>query len=254
MAKQHKIKWRPADEKELRRVVKNYNAKVSRLEKKNPELAHIYPQHTSVKEVKELIATREDFNRELNMLKRFSKSGAEDIVAIPGNDYNLTTTRWQRTEMNRRAAIVNRRRKERRVKLANLEAKSRGEDLGYKLSDIGMGDGWLRALDPVNAFTRRQTRADLDEKWKTLMREGKSEYWSERDFKLRDNYLNEMKKHYPEGMVDDVIEAIEGMDIGDFITTFAEEGYDFDMAYGSDSAEDIGAFADALRATWTPNK
>ena len=85
MSKYHKIRWQDNDLKELQRVVRNYNAKVTRLKKKEPELykntlPQFYDERTdsftdkiSVRQLKEIINTRQDLKRELNMLRRFSK-------------------------------------------------------------------------------------------------------------------------------------------------------------------------------------
>ena len=107
MSKQNRINWRDSDKQELKRAVKNFNAKIKRLEKKNPSNKNVLPEKVSVAQMQELINTRQDLNREINALKRFTKRGAEEIVDVPGTDYNLKITKWQRTEMNRRAAIIN---------------------------------------------------------------------------------------------------------------------------------------------------
>ena len=38
MSKYHRINWRESDEQELKRVIRNFNAKITRLEKKNPQI------------------------------------------------------------------------------------------------------------------------------------------------------------------------------------------------------------------------
>ena len=37
MSKYHKIRWNESDDQELKRVVRNFNAKLKRLEKKDPQ-------------------------------------------------------------------------------------------------------------------------------------------------------------------------------------------------------------------------
>ena len=97
MAKRkYNIRWSEADEKELQRVVKNFNAKIARLEKKidpkdtNPVLL---PERVKVSVLRDMIQTRQDLNRELNALKRFSKKGAEAETFIPDNYYNIKITK-----------------------------------------------------------------------------------------------------------------------------------------------------------------
>ena len=99
MSKYHKIRWNESDEQELKRAVRNFNAKLRRLEKKDPQkynkntlptfwdsVNETYTNRVSVGQMKELINTRNDLKRELNSLKRFSKRGSEEIVFIPTND------------------------------------------------------------------------------------------------------------------------------------------------------------------------
>ena len=74
MRKQYNIKWNESDGAELRRTVKNFNAKISRLQKKyndDPKKLSALPEKVSVKQIKDLVATRQDLKRELNSLQRF---------------------------------------------------------------------------------------------------------------------------------------------------------------------------------------
>lgn len=253
MARYHRINWRESDDQELKRVVRNYNAKISRLAKKNPQIKNVLPERVSVAQLKELINTRQDLKRELNALKRFSKRGAEEIVIVPGTDYNLKITKWQKTEMNRRVGIINRRRKKRLEDLSNIEMTSRGEPLGYKKSDIGMGKASEISLNPMNAFTRRMNQSDLKWKWKNIMKESQSDYFTQKDFRLRDNYVKALSQNYNVNDIQDIIDEIESMDINEFLNTFEEEGGDMEFAYPPNQ-EQYRAYVNGLRATWLPNR
>ena len=96
MSRKYNIRWSEADDKELKRVVKNFNAKLGRLAKKDPENKDALPERISAAQLKEMIQTRQDLNRELNSLRRFSQKGAEEIIDVPGNYYNLRLTKWQK--------------------------------------------------------------------------------------------------------------------------------------------------------------
>ena len=52
MHKYHKIRWRETDEQELKRVVRNFNAKIRRLEKKNPQIKEYLPKFWDEKQEK----------------------------------------------------------------------------------------------------------------------------------------------------------------------------------------------------------
>ena len=258
MAKYHRIKWRDDDLQELKRVVRNYNAKINRLARKDPKNKNVLPDKVSVGQLKELINTRQDLKRELNSLKRFSRRGAEEIVTIPGNDYNLRITKWQQVEMNRRVAIINRRRETRLKLIEETEMTSRGEKLGYTRGDLGMGKLEEVALRPMQAFTRSMGRTDLSEKWKSILAQSQSDYFTKRDYEVKANYLKGIRENYNFMSVKDVYDYIEKLDINEFFQIFNEEGGTFEIASPDGQLdlkhEEYLSYENALRATWLPNK
>lgn len=253
MSKYHKIRWQQADHQELARVVRNFNAKITRLEKKNPLMKNALPEKVTVGQLKDLINTRQDLKRELNTLKRFSKRGAEEIVIVNDTDYNLKLTKWQKNEMTRRAAIINKRRKRRLEDMQNYEMKSRGQGLGYTLGQFGMGKIAEIELRPINAFTRRMTTSDLARKWKTLFRESQSDFFTKKDFMLRENYVKGLLQNFNENDIKDIIKEIYDMDIKDFLKMFNEEGGSFELIYPPNQ-EQYGAYLSGLRAMIKPER
>lgn len=253
MSKYHKINWRESDTRELARVVRNFNAKVNRLIKQNPQMENVLPEKVSVGQLKELINTRQDLKRELNSLKRFSKRGSEQIVEVPDTDYNLKITKWQRTEINRRVGIINRRRAKRLEDLSDLEATSRGESLGYKRSDIGMGRATEVSLSPMNAFTRRMNQRDLKMKWQGILKESQSDYFTQKDFRLRNNYIKALEQNFNPNDIKDVVDEIKSMDIEDFLLKFEEEGGTLELAYPPNQ-EQYEGYLNAIKSTWKPER
>lgn len=258
MSKYHRIKWRESDEQELKRVIRNYNAKVKRLAKKNPQIENVLPEKVSVAQMKELINTRQDLKRELNALKRFSKRGAEEIVVVPGTDYNLKITKWQKTEMNRRVGVINRRRAKRLEEISNTEMTSRGEGLGYTRGELGMGKAEEISLRPMNAFTRRMSQTDLKWKWKSILKESKSDFFTERDYLVRENYIKGIKENYDYESVKDIIKQIESIDINEFLNIFNSEGGTFEMASPDGRLNlkhaEYKGYENALRSIWLPER
>ena len=253
MSKYHKIKWRESDLTELKRVVRNYNAKVKRLERKNPENKNVLPDRVSVVQLKELINTRQDLKRELNSLKRFSKRGSEKIVDVPNTDNNLKITKWQLSEMNRRVAIINRRRKTRLEEIESTEVESRGEKLGYTRADIGMGRSERNALLPMNAFTPSMRQFEISKKWETILSHSQSDYFDQRDFQLRENFIQGLVENYHITDIKDVIDNIRNMDIKDFLNEFYKDPEAFEWAYPP-SEEEYRGYVSALNATWNPQR
>lgn len=249
MTKYYQIKWRDSDIKELKRVVRNFNAKIKRLADVNPNIANILPEKVKVRELKDLIATRRDLQRELNTLKRFSKRGAEEIVTISDNEYDLKVTDWQYKEMNRRVAIINRRRANRLERLSQIEAKEGGQPLGYKKIDIGMGSLNENELRPLKSFTRSMNRRDLQEKWKFFDQAVQSDYYTKKDIALRENYIKALQQNFKESDIADVVQEIRSLNLDEFLDRFE----DFELAYPPDE-EHYDKYLNKIRATWLPNK
>ena len=256
MSRKYNIRWSKADEAELKRVVKNFNAKLTRLAKKDPQNKNALPERVSAAQLRNMIETRDDLNRELNALQRFTdpKRKLHVLVDVPGNDYNLKITKWQKIEMNRRQAIVNQKRKRELERLAGVKMTSRGEELGYTRGDIGMGKAERIALEPIRAFTPSQNRRDLNKRFKQLQKESISTYWEKRNEIMRTNYLEGIEHNFPEAMVKDIIDKISSMDFDEFRRIFEAEKQDkFDFNYPQ-NLDDQQRYANALRAIWIPNK
>ena len=209
MSKQYNIRWKPDDNQELRKAVKNFNAKIRRLEKKDPQNKAALPEKVTVRQLKELISTRRDLNRELNALKRFSKKGSEEIIDVPDSKYNLKITKWQKEEMTRRAGIINRKRKRRLRELSEIQLESRGEKLGYTRGAIGMGKAEEISLTPIRAFTPGMNTRDLKKKYNMILKESQSVSWDEKELRLKANYIKALQQNFNPNDVKDIIEEIE---------------------------------------------
>lgn len=259
MAKYYHIRWQDKDLKELERAVRNFNAKISRLAKSNASLKNVLPEKVSKRELKELINTRSDLIRELNALKRFSKRGAEDLVKAPLNENEVFITKWQKEELNRRVGIINRRRKARALELGKLEATSRGEKLGYTVGQrsdyVGMGSIRDVALQPMKSFTRYLTPKEIRMRYKSTIYQSQSDYYTKRDYELRDNFIKGLLENYNPSDISDIIKNIKQMDIEDFLEKFYQEGATFEFAspdgLNEMKFEEYESYVEALKSTWT---
>lgn len=185
----------------------------------------------SVQQVKELIATRQDYNRQLNMLKRFSRRGAEQIVET-GSDYGARTTKWQEQEQKRLVQTINRRRKARLDTLNAIEVMNASGKLGYTLGQMfGMGLAEQNKLKPTQAFTRGQSQKDIKWKWRALQLEAKDTYYNERDEMLKENYIKTILDNFDKDDVMDIIGEIRGMSSDEFYLKFEAKGDAFEWAY-----------------------
>ena len=261
MSRQYNIKWREQDEKELRRVARNFNDKLRREVKKSPENKNILPQfynenteqfesRITVTMLHDLIKTRADYNRMLNMLKRFSQRGAEKIVDAPSNDYGTRTTKWQKQEMARMVGIVNRKRQERLNKLNLVEMMNSQGSLGYTLGQMfGMGLASKNKLSPTKAFTPSQSQTDLKYKFRGLLTESKTTYHQDRDMLLKENYIRTLQENYKTKDIQDVISKIRGMGSDTFVLKFEAKGDAFEFAYPPDE-EQYQNYLSELKGYW----
>ena len=272
MAGQGRITWTDNQSDQLRKGVKNFNAKITRLEKKydreiekakssgDKDLAKRLnlerrglPERTSVKELKEVIKTRNDLQREVRAMQRFTKRGSERMVEVPITENNIFMTEWQNKEMTRRIRNINRKRAERRKEIAELEVTDRGQKVGYKRGEFGMGKANEHQLAPMNAFTPKMDYADMHKKFKSIRKESSENYWNWREMILKENFKNSIRENFRIEDVEDILETIDDMEFGEFYKIFEADANKFETSYPKDDRE-YGMYLNALRATWMPNK
>ena len=219
MSRPHSIKWKQRDEEELRRVVKNFNAKLSRIAKKNPEIAKYMPPRVSYKELRGNITSRREFNRELKSLKRFSQKGSESIVE---SKTGLKTTAWEKKEIGIQVAIINRERTRKRKMVEQEEATSRGQKLKQTRSQ--MNSIRMNELNKKVFNFDKIKKSDWDKYKATVKRQSHPDFQSEADENLRQNYIKGLTDVF--GDTDEtkkLIEEIENLPIKEFITKFYKE-------------------------------
>lgn len=262
MSKQYKIRWKQDDEARLRKAVKNFNAKITRQLKKDPTLKNVLPEKVALKELKDLIETRADLNREIKSLERFTKinrgktkSGKpkaqpHDIVTIPGTEYNLKTTRWQLNEMKRSKTVIDAKRQARHDELYHVEQTHRGQKLGYTAGQIGMGRIDENALKPINIVTRFMTQTEFHKKAKTLRKERQSTYWANQEEQMKQNYIKGLKENYKYDDVKEVIDHIEQMPFDEFFDVWKSDRTIFEYSSGSPNKAQYDGYVEQIHSTW----
>lgn len=245
--------WTARDDARLSKAVDDFNAKLERLKKaeKDPKIKAALPDRASITQLKKWISTPEDLNRELRALRSFSKQGAEEILEIPDNKYNLKITRWQMEQMESRAALINEKRAQRRAELEQLEQTSGGKGLGYSVGWAGMGSEEGRNLDPIVPFTASQSRADLSAKYRSIMQGSQDTYWNKRDAIMKANYIKALENNFNPKDIQDIKDAIRTMTPEEFYTKFVQENTKFELLY---PGKEYGAHLTRIRSTWIPNK
>ena len=247
-------------------MARNFNAKLRKEVTKNPgsraslpqfynESAEQFESRITIESLKNMIQTRQDYNRIINMLKRFSKKGAEELVEVPGSDYDIKVTKWQMEEMKRLAGIVNRKRNIKRENMSMIQMATSEGELGYTLGErFGMGLASMNKLTPTRAFTRSQGNRDVDYKMRSLLNETRVRYYNERDLILKNSYIKTLLENYNESDISDVIAKIRGMDADMFVLKFEASGDKFEKLYPPErGSEEYKAYVAELKAYWLRN-
>lgn len=106
-----KIRWRSKDENELKRLVKNFNAKLEYQKKAHPELAAMMPERASYKDMRKSIQTRKELKRELQRLRDFTTRGSTEVVK---NKNGVEMLKYDLKQLQRKVRRVNAGRAKRR--------------------------------------------------------------------------------------------------------------------------------------------
>lgn len=174
MSRHYNIKWRKQDKQKVTNTVKQFNSKITRLLKKNPELKPYLPDRINAKELTKNIQTRSDFNREINSLNRFLKKGAETPITT---ETGLRTTLWQRKEIGIKVATINRKRAVER-KRANVST--------FKGT---MGSIQKNNLEPKQYDFNKIKPSNWDKFVQTVEKQVKANYFSEKNELYKQNYM-----------------------------------------------------------------
>lgn len=159
MAESGQIKLRKTDAKRLSNVVKSFNAKRARIIKKTPEAVNWLPEKQSVKALKAVLTTRQDFNNKVKSLERFLKKGAEKKIVTKSG---VETTVWQKREFSIQLRSVNlRRAKELKAFNVSPERGNIKASVAYGLLprknkfETTKGKEWAMILQSVERESRR---------------------------------------------------------------------------------------------------
>ncbi len=181
MPREYNIRWRKADNADLSRTVKIFNAKITRLVN-NGISPEILPNKISVKEIRKQIRTRREFNRNINSLMRFSRRGAEDAVPLESGH---TITKWQKREISIKLSSINSARTYKRKIYSEAEALLGGKPLG-------VARGMMGDVRQENLLPKRLNinKIKPGEEWFRTMKNLEEQLSSYRNDKLyKDNYI-----------------------------------------------------------------
>ena len=119
-------------EKELKRVISNFNSKVKRLESVDREID--IPEKESIKAIKDRVNSKWDLNREIARLERFTKRNAEDLIK---NKSGVVMSRWEYENIQREQKRLSARLLREIERYGNIKPKEFGKEQSVTYAQMG---------------------------------------------------------------------------------------------------------------------
>lgn len=181
----HKLDGKDGDFISLGKAVSQFNKKINELQTKENKL--YLPEERIYKDLKTRITTRNELNRVIASLRRFSEEGAEQLYTTEAGE---TITKWERQELGIASRIASRR--------LNKELKAQFEPTENGFSKAQMGNLTYRDLQAQLRNVKKietAQQADFQRLRKRLSNIGTSDYEMRRAIIYRDNYLQVMQRY-----------------------------------------------------------
>ena len=175
---QNLIKWRKQDYNRLRYAVKKFNNTINKLQ--TEENKNYLPSEKTYVDIKKHIVSRNELNRVIKDLKRFTEDNAVKVTTPAGQEL----TRWEYTSLKRA-----------RQRALNNLAKEEGQIVLGRES-IGMGDERLREIEATRkSLMKLETKkgSDFERIASRLEFVGRKDYKLARDKLFRDNFYKALK-------------------------------------------------------------
>lgn len=244
MSKQPNIKWRDSDNKELQRLVKNFNAKITRLEKKGFDPS-LLPERMTMKKARADIETRGDYRRLTGSLDRFTDKGAETVKK---SSRGARATAWEIDEFKRNQRAENRRRKKEAERVAEHDLKVAGKSQKVTLAEMGRTE--RQGLKPSRAKFNNLSQEEWKRKSEQMERAMRASYRKEQKEGMRQNYIKGLKENGFISSEDDYLEeVIMSVDLDDFVDNVNEDETATFFFY-KDNIVDFETRKDNLIASW----
>ena len=222
MSREYNIRWRESDTRELQRVIKNFNAKLYRIQKKDPTAEAYLPPKLSYTKVKNEIVSRKDYNNLIKSLQRFSQKGAEMPIT---SKRGATATKWDVQEFNIKQRVENIRRKNELKRIQEKEITSRGKPTGVKRAEMG-------TIKEVELKPSRKRFDNLSQReWakaKESIDRNLNDFKNTQQMqKMKDNYIKGLTEA---GFSENLISTVEKIPLKEFkdkVVTDTEASFDF---------------------------
>ncbi len=168
MARTSAINWRDDDVREIARIRKNYNAKITRLEKKGIP-SDMLPERITAKEIKEKAATRRDFNMIKKQAADFVKKGSEKVVEYKGQ----YIPEYEKKKITRMIQSVQQTKTAKRKKLSEEKGNT---NLSKQTDLMALNTKKIRSPEDFDLFVKSLENQFSDKKALAAMQKYKAQY------------------------------------------------------------------------------
>lgn len=207
---------------QINKTIKNFNQKIARLEKEQREML---PTRITKRDLKSEVYTRNELQRKLKQLQRFSTRGAEQIITTKGG---VRLTQYELNELKRENARVKRNITRELNRLKINKPKIFGKIQASTFSEMGDSE-YLNLVARRQALEKNITRINKEEfeRLKKLVEKtGKNQQYMNNVFK--ENYFEMLTDlgyyfNYDNSKLNELKEKLMKLKPNDFLKLFKED-------------------------------
>lgn len=177
MARNYNIKWKKEDYLTLRKAVNTFNKQVKKLESAESDV--ILPDIITYKDLKSNITTRQEYNRIIASLRKFSIPSQQKAIKTEGD---IEITKWEFSEL----------------KKARKRASSRlSSELSGLTQTLGTGNKRINEIKAtIESFNNLEkfNKETFLRKRKVILNQGRSDYLFSKNKTFQENFIKVYKK------------------------------------------------------------
>lgn len=193
-------------QKELAKAVHAYNEKIRYHEQKGRD---VLPEREYARDLKKKLSTAQDYQREINRLRRFGQADVTETVTI-GRYNNIEITKYEKQEIQRQVNNINRRRARKLKAIQGKEISVGGKPTGFKRAQMPSFREADLTPKKLN-WDRFGSKKELEKYKETLDYQRMSDYFDRRAEGFKQNYIDSLKTKYGEKAIKPLLDKISGM-------------------------------------------
>lgn len=179
------IRWRKKDTEELKRKVRNYNAKINRLIKKNYN-GELVPAKLKFKDVKNKIENRMEYKEQIQLINALTKRGSEESVKTKRG---AVIPKFELEQTKIKVKKINKDRKKRKEAYEKTPPTDRNKSLGETAEHYR--DMNVNKIRPKKFNWENMSKKDFEMYKKSLYEYDEKQ--QEKEQQYRDNFYKAME-------------------------------------------------------------